>query len=131
MIETRTTWEDSGYDCDHCGGQIFKRTDYEIGQRKSICYQCRRCGCQWSLAGHLLRRGRRRGCRAEPRRRQRESRQITLPVSPRLLLVLGIVLLLLLVALGGLAAIRFLIPLAIGLFVVLALIRLGREQEWW
>ena len=127
MIETKTTWEDSGYDCDHCGGQIFKRTDYEIEQRASVCYQCRRCGCQWSLAGNVLRLGRRPSCRTS----WPEDRPSKLPVSTRLLLALGIVLLLALVGLGGLAAIRFLIPVAIAVFVVLALVRLGREHEWW
>ena len=129
MIETKTTWEDSGYDCDHCGGQIFKRIDYEIGQRRSICYQCRRCGCQWSLAGTVLRLGRRRSCRSS--QHDSESPPLELPVSTRLLLVLGVLLLLALIGLGGLAAIRFLIPVAIAVFVVLALVRLGREHEWW
>lgn len=131
MIETKTTWEDSGYDCDHCGGQIFKRTDYEIGQRESICYQCRHCGCQWSLAGKVLRLGRRRSCRSRRQPGRPESPPIKLPVSTHLLLALGVVLLLALVGLGGLAALRFLIPVAIGVFVFLALVRLGRKHEWW
>ena len=32
-IETITLWEDAGYDCDHCGGRILRRTDRETGLR--------------------------------------------------------------------------------------------------
>lgn len=130
MIETRTTWRDSGYDCDHCGGEIHERTDYETGQPKSVCYQCRRCGCQWSLGGDVLRVGNGRYCQAAQIKRSNPmSDGFTLPAW--LVIVLAVLTLLILVRFGGLVALRYLIPVAIAALVVFSLVRLGREQEWW
>ncbi len=64
MIETNTKWKDSGFDCDHCGGEILERTDRETGQADFICYQCRECGCQWTLSGDVLRVGSGTHCKA-------------------------------------------------------------------
>jgi len=33
VIVTSTEWADAGYDCDHCGGRILRRTDHETGLR--------------------------------------------------------------------------------------------------
>ena len=57
MIETSTSWEDSGFDCKYCGGEVFKRTDRETGRPARSCFQCKQCGCQWTLDGDLLREG--------------------------------------------------------------------------
>ena len=64
MIQTRTTWDDSGRDCDHCGGMILQRTDYETRQPPRVRYQCEECGCLWSKEGVLQRSGRLSQCPA-------------------------------------------------------------------
>jgi hypothetical protein len=64
MIETNTAWSETAYDCVHCGGIIMKRIDQETGQPDRVCHQCGQCGCQWSLAGELLRAGHGPQCRA-------------------------------------------------------------------
>lgn len=131
MIQTKTTWEDSGYDCDHCGGVILKRIDYESGQPKQECYQCRQCSCQWSLDGEPLRIGNHSSCRSAQRMRAEESVRQGGVISRPILIVLAVAALLLVVRFGGFMALRFLIPLALGAFVVFSLVRYGREQEWW
>jgi hypothetical protein len=56
-------------------------------------------------------------------------------LSPRVLVVLGILLLAAVVRFGGFAALftlsRLLIPLGIAAAVIYYLARFGREQEWW
>ena len=132
MIETETTWNDSGYDCDHCGGQILERTDRETGQPARVCYQCRVCGCQWQLSGDVLRVGNLDTCRRAQRVRidnQKEERisstQLWIAGGVGVLLLLGIILL------GGLVAIRFLIPVGIAVFVFWAVYQTGKERMWW
>ncbi len=134
MIETSTTWEDSGFDCDHCGGEIAKRIDRETGQPDRICYQCRLCGCQWSLNGRVTRIGSGQYCHAA-QREQSETKPLDFFLSTRVLIVLGILLLLAVVRFGGLAALvallRFLLPVALAAVIVIYVVRYGREQEWW
>ncbi len=128
MIETKTTWKDSGYDCDHCGGQILERTDQETGQPAQVCYQCQMCGCQWELSGDVLRVGNMTSCR------RALKNQEDVPVHPaRVRLVFVVVALILfgLIYFGGLVAVRYLIPMAITVFVFQALYRLGKERMWW
>jgi hypothetical protein len=36
--------------CDHCGGEIY-------GQGDDQWWTCAECGCAWSMAGELIRRG--------------------------------------------------------------------------
>lgn len=128
MIETKTTWKDSGYDCDHCGGQILKRSDHEAGHPAQICYQCQVCGCQWELSGDILRVGHLTVCY-----RALKS-QATTPVNPgRFWLAFVIVILVLLgvIYFGGLVAVRYVIPIAITVFVFRALYLMGKERMWW
>ena len=133
MVETKTTWNDSGYDCDHCGGQILKRTDSETGRPVRVCYQCQQCGCQWQLDGDVLRIGTMHICRRAQRVQARN--QAEEQVNPRQVwLVIGIVGLVLLGIIflgGGLVAIRFLIPVTIALFVFWAVYQMGKERMWW
>lgn len=132
MIETKTTWEDSGYDCDHCGGQIFQRTDYETGQAPRICYQCRACGCQWTMDGSLQRIGSLASCKVAGRRRVRAEDDGSGLNVPRWLWMVAVVLFFLVaIRFGGLAALRFLVPLALGALAVRYAYQLGREREWW
>jgi hypothetical protein len=130
VIETRTGWEDTGYDCDHCGGRVLKRTDYETGQPDRLCLQCEQCGCQWSLNRQPLRVGHRKGCRAAQRRRQIE----TLPtVNYNRWLLIGVAALAFLFFLrfGGVTLARFLLPVILIGIVFFILVRIGREREWW
>ncbi len=132
MIETKTSWNDSGYDCDHCGGQILERTDQETGQSARACYQCEVCGCQWLLDGEVLRVGNMPSCqRAQRVRIESQEKE---PIDPTMMWVTvggGILLLLGTVYFGGLVAIRFLLPLVIVFFVARAIYKMGKERMWW
>jgi hypothetical protein len=134
MIETNTSWQDSGFDCDHCGGEIAKRTDRETGQSDRVCYQCRQCGCQWSLNGSVMRIGNSRYCEAAQRERM-GTKATDFLVSRRVLIVLGILLILAVLRFGGFGAfamlLRFLLPVALVAVIVMYVVRYGREQEWW
>jgi hypothetical protein len=131
LIETRTKWEDSGYDCDHCGGQIFKRTDFETGQAPQVCYQCRECSCQWTLKGSVQRVGQLANCRVAARQRNADfvHERKSIPVWGWV--VISILFLFLIVRFGGMAALRFLVPIAFVAFAFFHAYRLGREKEWW
>jgi len=134
MIETETSWEDSGYDCDHCGGEIVKRIDRESGQPDQICFQCKKCGCQWDPTGAVLRVGRDRRCKAAQRERA-GTQPLDFLLTPRVLVILSILLLAAVARFGGFGALfslaRLLIPFGLVAVVVLYLVRFGREQEWW
>lgn len=129
MIETKTTWEDSGYDCQFCGVKIYKRTDFETGRKPRSCYQGEH-GCQWSLKGHLVRVGSHPDCR-----RLHQNGAIDSQTSPRIPIWIWVVaasaFLLLVVRFGGLAALRLLVPIALGVAALYYLYRLGRERHWW
>ena len=129
MVDTYTKWSDSGYDCDHCGGEISKRKDYEDGRIMLICYQCKQCGCQWSEAGEVLRVGNGRYCAEAQNARIKPGYSkffSSLPVQ----IILGIVVVLLFLRFGGIILVRFAPFLFIGLIIFL-IVRLGRQQEWW
>jgi DNA-directed RNA polymerase subunit RPC12/RpoP len=129
-ISVETTWEDSGYDCDHCGGKILIRTDRETGQPKRRCYQCEQCGCQWKMNGNVLRIGSGRRCRnAQEERLDDASRRDVL--TQRFVIILGIVALLLIARFGGMAALRFIIPLGLAVAILIWMSRYARERGWW
>jgi hypothetical protein len=130
MIETRTGWEDTGFDCDHCGGRVLKRTDYETGQPDRVCLQCEQCGCQWALDRRPLRAGHRKGCRTAQRRRQIEMLP-TINYNRWLLVGIAALALLLFLRFGGAALARFVLPLVLVGIAIFILVRIGREQEWW
>jgi len=132
MIDIETSWEDSGYDCDHCGGKILLRTDRETGQPPLVCYQCELCGCQWELSGDVQRTGSLPSCiKAQRERSANQQGADGSGFSPVIVSVVLGGLLLLLFLMGGLAAIRFVVPIAIAAFVFLALYRFGKERMWW
>ena len=56
MTRRDITWEDSGFDCDHCGGEILKRSHQTIPEREQY-FQCNQCGCRWSVGGDIIRVG--------------------------------------------------------------------------
>lgn len=143
MIETSTTWKDSGFDCDHCGGEILERTDRETGQADFVCYQCRECGCQWTLSGDVLRIGTGHYCKFAQRERQNEYEPNLLPEIPldinkwlgllsrSLWILLALIAGVLLLRFGGAVVIRYLLPLAVLVVGGFFLVRYGKKQSWW
>lgn len=132
-IETSTVWDDTGYDCDHCGGRILKRTDRETGVADRSCFQCEQCGCQWTLENKPLRVGRTPACRAAQRQRAAEADPIA-PYSRWLLLALGLVVTFGLLRFGGGVIVRLVVPAAVAAATIVAaylLVRHGRQQGWW
>ena len=112
-IETSTTWDDAGYDCDHCGGRILRRTDRETGLRDRTCYQCEQCSCQWTLTRQPLRVGTTAACRAAQRQRAAEAEEGGAPYWRWLVVALGAVVLLGLARFGGGALLRGLLPVVL------------------
>lgn len=132
MIEAKSTFKDSGYDCDHCGGCVLIRTDKETGQPLQECYQCELCGCQWEMSGEVLRVGQHSNCSQAQQKREKLSESEPLLPFPPIFVIIGfVVVLILLIYVGGLVAIRFLIPITIAVVVVFMVFRLGKEKLWW
>lgn len=132
MIETDTHFEDSGYDCDHCGGQILLRTDTETGQPDVVCYQCAECGCQWTLDGDPLRVGSGSGCKKAMRAREDQPAFDWQQLSKRSLwILLAILAGVALLRFGGFALLRGLLPLVVLIVAGVLLVRYGRTQQWW
>lgn len=130
-IETDTIWQDAGYDCDHCGGRILRRTDRETGLRDRTCYQCEQCSCQWTLERQPLRVGTTAACRAAQRQRAAEAEAGGLPYSRWLLMALGVVVALVLLRFGGGALLRGLLPLLlVGLAAVVVWYIARRNGRW-
>lgn len=127
MFETKTTWEDSGHDCNHCGGEVLKRTEQMPDGRTAVSLQCRECACQWALDGTWLKVGNGRACRAA----QRESEGNPGLASRRLLTIFGVGLLLVIARYGGIGLLRYLIPLTILGFVSWTIYKSGRELHLW
>ena len=128
-IETSTTWEDAGYDCDHCGGRILRRIDRETGLRDRTCFQCAPCRCQWTLEQRPLRVGKNAACRAAQRERAAEAEEGATPYSRWLLIALGVVVLLGLLRLGGGALVRVMLPLLLVALAAAAVWYFGRRNR--
>ena len=112
-IETSTLWEDAGYDCDHCGGRILRRTDRETGLRDRSCFQCEQCSCQWTLERRPLRVGKTPACRAAQRGRAHAAETAQPPYVRWLLIALGVVVLFALLRSGGGVGLRAALPLVL------------------
>jgi len=142
-IKTSTDWEDSGFDCDHCGGEILKRVDHETGLPDAISYQCGECGCQWATGGDVLRIGKGTYCRAAQRERQRQHEPTGLPeipvdinewagwLSKSLWILLALIAAVILLRFGGVIILRLLLPIAVVAVGAYLLVRYGRTQSWW
>jgi len=140
MIETKTTWKDSGFDCEHCGGEIYERTDHEPGRPDFVCFQCRACGCQWSLDGEVLRVGDGPYCKAAARRRTPEPSfdfnagdltDLANKLSKNLWILLAIIAGVILLRFGGGIVVRYLLPVVLLGGAAYVLLRYGRTHEWW
>ena len=132
MIETETRWEDSGFDCEHCGGEILLRTDIETGRADFQCYQCKECACQWLLSGDLHRIGDGAQCKKAAKASEAEGEVHWVDrLSRSLWILLGIIAGVMLLRFGGGLVFRLLLPLiALGVLGYV-LVRYGRTQEWW
>jgi hypothetical protein len=130
VIETNTVWDDTGYDCDHCGGRILKRTDQESGQPDRTCFQCEQCSCQWTLENRPLRVGTLRACRKAQRARAVVAEAAD-PYARWILLGLGLLVFLFLLRFGGATALRLVVPVIVVGGILYALARYGRTQDWW
>ncbi|MCB8943270.1 MAG: hypothetical protein H6658_05905 [Ardenticatenaceae bacterium] len=131
MTRQDVTWEDSGFDCDHCGGEILKRSHRTIPEKEQY-FQCSQCGCRWSIEGEVLRVGDGPFCQNTGYQRQ------SLPADKRLWWLAAGVGLLLAFWFGGTAIfsflftlVRFLIPLGILVLIIMAIYWLGRQQDFW
>lgn len=144
MIETSTDWEDSGFDCDHCGGEILKRTDHETGRPDYISYQCAKCGCQWAVGGDVLRIGDGTYCQSAQRRRMQQQQETITPpelpvelnqwagvLSKSLWILLAVVAAVLLLRFGGAIVMRLMLPFLVIAVGAYFLVRYGRTQSWW
>lgn len=125
-------WEDSGFDCDHCGGEILKRAHRTIPQKEQY-FQCKQCGCRWSAGGDIIRVG------DSPHCQHSGYQGPSLPQDKRIWWAVAAVgLLLLFFRFGGVAVlgfgfalVRFLIPLGILVLIGMAIYWLGRQQGFW
>lgn len=129
VIETKTNWDDSGYDCQFCGVKIYKRTDHETGRSPRSCFQGEH-GCQWSLDGKLMRVGSHPDCQRLQREGVFQESQSN-PIPNWVWIVVGAIFLLLILRFGGIVALRLLVPMALGGIVIMYLYRLGRDRQWW
>lgn len=128
MTRRDITWEDSGFDCNHCGGEILKRSHQTIPEKEQY-FQCSQCGCRWSVAGDILRVG--DGPQCPHIGYQRPS----LMHDKRFWWTLAGLALLLILFRFGFGAIftlvRYLIPLGILVLIGMAIYWLGRQQGFW
>lgn len=129
--------EDSGYDCDHCGGEILINREITSGRPVHGYYLCQRCGCEWTLKGDVLHVGTGPNCKASQRKRMGgQGYQIPeiaeLSIWRRAALIIGgLILFLVLLRVGGLMLFRFLLPFIVIGFLLYLIFKWGREQEWW
>ena len=135
--EQKTNQEDSGYDCDHCGGEILINRELTPGRPAQGYYQCRGCGCEWTLKGDVLHIGTGQGCKRAKRDRMGGG-GLQLPAISEIsvwrraaLIIGGVILFLVLLRFGGLMLFRFLLPLFVIGVLVYLVFKMGREQEWW
>lgn len=131
VIKTSTTWEDTGYDCDHCGGRILKRLDRETGQPDRACFQCEACSCQWTLDRRPLRVGTKANCRVAQRDREAEGETPAAPYARWLLWALGALVLFVLLRFGGATLVRLALPVVLLGVLIAVVVRVGKQQGWW
>lgn len=138
-MSKETNWVDSGYDCDHCGGEIAQLKARKAARPSHAYYRCRHCGCEWTRKGDVVRIGEGAACR--PAQGQRMSQApppqswrgwlTAVPRWARIVVAVLLLLLLLRFAPVGFLLLRFLLPVALVGFIVYLVVRLGREQQWW
>ncbi|MBK6709104.1 MAG: hypothetical protein IPG51_02015 [Chloroflexi bacterium] len=131
-------WLDSGYDCDHCGGEILRQKGKRPVRPQSAFYRCQTCGCEWTMQGDVVHIGTGEFCREAQSRRLNPSSFDSADWWTRLRqipgwaqIIIGLLLLIVFLRFGGFMVLRLLfVPALIGLIVYLVF-RYGREQLWW
>ena len=152
MTKKETLWEDSGFDCHHCGGEIYKRIEREPGFDKTTSYQCRQCNCQWSTEGVLIQVGNSADCRAgvqqtavnQPHSTKRPPTTTLAPVKPTPIAtqnhhlsnwiiggLLTLIVILALIRFAGALVFRFFVPALLVGVILYLVFQLGRQQRWW
>ena len=135
--EEKTNLEDSGFDCDHCGGELRINRVKTAGRPAQGYYLCQRCGCEWTLKGDVIHIGTGNDCKAAQRKRMgggagRLPELSEISTGRRAALIFGgVVLFLVLLRFGGLMLFRLLLPLLVIGVLIYLVFKLGREQEWW
>jgi hypothetical protein len=138
MKAKEKVWIDSGYDCDHCGGELLRLKARRPSRPNDAYYRCQRCDCKWTLGGDVVQVGQGAYCHEAQGRRQgnvnpQESNWLEwLWTLPRWVqMVGGVLLLLLLLRFGGLMLFRLLLPVALLALMGYLILRYGQEREWW
>ena len=128
-METRSHWEDSGYDCTYCGGQIYKRIDEEL-TGVTAYYQCRHCGAQWSLNNQILREGdRTKHLSSSPKMPNGEW--FRWPAWVWVIIGFAVMFAATRAGVVGSILLRYLVPFIFIAIVGLVIFYLGRTQKWW
>ncbi len=131
MTRQNANWEDSGFDCDHCGGEVLARSE-KSGLKANKMYLCSQCGCRWASSGRLMKVGNGPFCASS-------NTQTPPRIDKRVWWILGVGILLLgLFRFGGFAVlsfgltfVRFLIPLGILALIGMAIYYVGRQMGFW
>jgi len=138
MKAKEIVWLDSGFDCDHCGGEILRQKGKRPSRPNNVYYRCQVCGCEWTQRGDVVRIGEGEFCHEAQTRRvgpvmAEEVDWLTrLSRIPRWLqVVIGIALFIVLLRFGGFMLFRLLLPAVLIGFVIYLIIRFGQEQQWW
>jgi hypothetical protein len=132
MTRRGIKWQDSGFDCSHCGGEILKHAHRTIPEKEQY-YQCNQCSCRWSVGGEILRVG------DQPHCQDTGYQRPYLPTDNRLWWAIGIaVLFLIFLRFGGVAlfgavfsVLRFLIILSLPILIIFAIYWVGQKQGFW
>ena len=131
MAKQNIDWQDSGYDCEHCGGEILAGSEKTVLKQAKV-FQCNKCGCRWSSGGKLLEIGNGPFCAAHS---SAESK----PIDKRYWWIGGVALVSLLffrfggalIFTVGASLIRLLIPLGILVLIGMLVFHLGRQMGFW
>ena len=134
-LDTRTIYDDTGRDCDHCGGVIMKRTDRQRGRRDLVTFQCDQCECKWTNDGRKMRAGKLPICKKEFRRGRGKDEvddgKDMSPIVQTLLAIGGIALFIFILVRGGIFALRLMVPIVLLVLVGVVGFRWGRENGRW
>lgn len=135
MAKSRTIVEDSGFDCDHCGGVIYRHTKPMKKEPARVFYQCRTCGCQWTPEGEALRVGGGEYCEAAMRERMPHRKTLVSVLnrfSRGAWIAIAVGLGLVFFRFGSLiTVVRVILPVLVLVVILYFLVRYGRSHQWW
>lgn len=141
MSVKKNDWIDSGFDCDHCGGEMLRLNARRPLHPNDPYYRCHTCGCEWTRRREITRLGDGPHCHLAQGQRLSSTPTATpadwlarLKQTPRWLRVVAVVLLLLLAlrfAAFSFMLLRLLVPLVLVGLALYLIHRFGQEQRWW